>query len=707
MIYSANKYLGTVILFISLALTTFLQGALPVIRTYKSTDDLISGKMENVSLLDDGRLCLSPVMTMVFDTGDPYIWAMARDLRGNLYLGTGNDGRVYKITAQGDTSLFFDAPEFEVYALAVDKQDHVYAATSPNGKIYRIKPDGTNEIFFQPDETYIWDIELDADGDLIVATGSTGKLIRVKSDGSSKLIHSSETEHIRCIAINRQNRLYWGTSSPGLIYCLLPQNKPYVVHDPGAEEVHDISIADDGMIFAAVFTERERPRPGQQITQEDKSRETPESEGETVLSSLSMLVEEALGAKTKTQLLMITPDGYAKNLWRKADDVQALQVFDNDVLVGTNNKGRIFRVTRSGETSVVNEVETTHVSALLKTNDDILFIATSNMGRCYRSDPSLNDRGTYESQTIDAGNLADWGVVQWQGKGMVTFATRSGNTGKPENTWSKWENTVTDQGILRIKSPAARFLQWRCELQNQKTVTPEIRQISLSYIQKNLPPEIGEITIHPHHDYISLPRMPSEEKGIVEPQTVPKAEEKKGYRSVDWQFSDPNHDALEFDVYYRKTEEKYWHLLVKGYAANYYSWDTYQLQDGIYQLKIVAFDGCHLPADEGLTSEKISQAFVVDNTGPVIKDIRQQKRGTGFLLSFAACDEGSALLDVHYSVNAGGWQSLNPVDGICDSPCETFHIELLQRIEQGEITIKAKDRFNNSSIVHATLNPLK
>ncbi len=678
-------------------------GAQPKLYTLKTINDFLPGKMDHLSLLFDGRLCLAPTAQLLCDTGDPYIWDIARDSRGNLFLATGNDGRVYKVTSKGDTSLFFDAPEFGVYALAIDKQDRLYAATSPKGKVYRIKADGNHEVFFQTQDTYIWDVELDAHGNLLVATGSKARVFRVKADGNSQLICESEAEHIRCLAIDSQNRVYWGTASPGIIYRLQANDQPFAVYDPCAEEVHKLAIAKDGKIFAAVFAEQERGRLAPPRSQEEKPRETIESDGETVLSSLSMLIEETMGAeKAKTQLLMLTPEGYATNLWNQNEDVQTILIADDEVMVGSSKNGRLFRVNRAGEASLVSEMGQTHISALLRTNDDKLYVATSNMGQCFLLHPTLSERGSYQSPTIDAKNMSNWGVLRWQGKGLVSFSTRSGNSQQPEKTWSHWEKVENDQGVLRIKSPIARFLQLRCELHNQKGEAPEVTEITVSYLQKNLPPEIGEIIIHPVDVFLGTVQTYGDDKGIVDPQPVPKGEDKKGYRSVSWKFSDPNEDPLLFDLYYRKNSEKLWHPLVKQYAGYYYSWDTNQFQDGIYYLQIVASDACDLPLGEGLSSEKISREFTVDNTAPVIKITKQQNRSAEVLLTFSVCDALTPLEQVLISLNAQGWQQINPDDGICDSLCENFTLKKPKEIKVEEIAIKAIDRCHNISVQHTT-----
>ena len=60
--------------------------------------------------------------------------------------------------------------------------------------------------------------------------------------------------------------------------------------------------------------------------------------------------------------------------------------------------------------------------------------------------------------------MATWGLIRWEGAGSVALFTRSGNTEKPDDSWSDWAGPYTRKEGDAIKSPPARFLQWRAVL---------------------------------------------------------------------------------------------------------------------------------------------------------------------------------------------------------------------------------------------------
>jgi len=91
----------------------------------------------------------------LFDTGQAYIWSSVADARGNVYLGTGHDGRIYRVTPDGKGALWYDAAELDVTALAVAADGTLFAGTSPDGKVYRIGTDGKAEVYFDPPDNIL------------------------------------------------------------------------------------------------------------------------------------------------------------------------------------------------------------------------------------------------------------------------------------------------------------------------------------------------------------------------------------------------------------------------------------------------------------------------------------------------------------------------------------------------------------------------
>src|SRR4051812_12470080 len=122
------------------------------IRTY---DEFRRGKLTDLSLTSDNELILAPKFNAVFNTEQTMVWSMVADSKGNVYLGTGHDGKIFKVDSTGKGTMIADLAELDVSALALDSKDVLYAGTSPDGKVYKIDG-GTPRPFYSPGTKYIW-----------------------------------------------------------------------------------------------------------------------------------------------------------------------------------------------------------------------------------------------------------------------------------------------------------------------------------------------------------------------------------------------------------------------------------------------------------------------------------------------------------------------------------------------------------------------
>src|ERR1700750_56493 len=112
-----------------------------------------------------------------------------------------------------------------------------------------------------------------------------------------------------------------------------------------------------------------------------------------------------------------------------------------------------------------------------------IYYATANPGKLYRLSADRAAKGTYESDTRDAGMVASWGAISWHGTtppgSRIEISTRSGNTDAPNDTWSPWSPPYATAEGSSITSPKARFLQWRAVLTG--SATPVLTSVTAAY----------------------------------------------------------------------------------------------------------------------------------------------------------------------------------------------------------------------------------
>ena len=187
---------------------------------------------------------------------------------------------------------------------------------------------------------------------------------------------------------------------------------------------------------------------------------------------------------------------------------------------------------------------------------------------------------------------------------------------------------------------------------------------------------------------------------------VPQGFVQKSYQSVVWTADDPNDDQLEFSIYFRGENETTWKLLKDKLDTRYYSWDTTMMPDGAYYLKIVASDAPANPSGEGLTSERESDRFEVDNTPPAIAQLTAEYAGSAgaVRVRFQASDPASSIARAQYSLDAEDWSLVFPAGGLSDSSRENYDFQL-QKVTPGEhtVTIRVYDQFENVTSAKATV----
>ena len=122
-----------------------------------------------------------------FAPGTKYIWDLAFDKSGNLYVATGDRGEIYKVTPKGDHSLFFKSDETHIRVLALDAQGNLIAGTDGSGLIYRISPSGEGFVLYSAPKKEITALALDRQGN-IYAAGVGEKRAGSNAPGSAPIV---------------------------------------------------------------------------------------------------------------------------------------------------------------------------------------------------------------------------------------------------------------------------------------------------------------------------------------------------------------------------------------------------------------------------------------------------------------------------------------------------------------------------------------
>jgi len=739
-------------------------------RTWRqaSYEDFLKGTPHGVAVRSDGRLELAPKFTLVADADASYLWSLRVDPKGALYAAGGSPAKVFRFegAVPGKPATVFESTELVAQAIAFDARGNLYVATSPDGKVYRVSASGEKTVFFDPKSKYIWDLVFATDGTLFVATGDKGQIFAVAPDGKSELFYASDEAHIRVFAFDKNNNLLAGTEPSGRILRISrpgnnshkgkdsPAGEGFVLYETGKREVTALTVAPDGEIYAAAIGEKQHPAappPTTVIT-------TPQ--GTTTVTGGAVVLGGQPQGQTpfipfpqqlSSSIYRLSTEGAPEELWSSRDDVVYSLALNSDgrLLAGTGNSGALLAIDGRGVFAQLAKAGSAQITGIARNSAGKLFLCTANPGKVFSVGPEYEPEGTYESRSFDAQLFSHWGRLDWwspppssaeksggrssatSGAPRLEFFVRSGNTEDPGKEWSRWFGPYAKSGSS-AECPPARFVQWKAVIHDGRS-GDGVSWVSLAYLPRNVAPVIDAIAVQDpgvraqanliiqtgQQPSVNLRQPPTANPtGVVITQSTsparfeqpPQGFRDKGYQSVLWNAHDENDDDLRFSVYFRGENETDWKLLKDKLEQKFYSWDSTAMPDGAYYLKIVATDSLSNPPTQALTTERESERFVVDNTPPMVDELKAeigdaQETAT---VHFVARDVTSSIDRAQYSVDGGDWVIVMPRNGISDAPEERYEFSISLPANspprsEHTVAVRAYDRFDNVGSAKTTV----
>ena len=728
-------------------------------------EEFDKGTAKGVALRSDGKMFLAPRFAEFADANLAYLLQIRADSKGNLYAAGGSNAKVLRIDASGKSTSVFESSELAAQALAIDAAGNLFVGTSPDGKVYKVTPGGQSSVFFDPKTKYIWDLAVDKDGTVYVATGDTGKIFSVAPDGKGQVFYSSEETHIRSLAFDGNANVLAGTEPSGRVLRIpkaAANRRAFVLYETSKKEITTLLEAANGDLYVAAVGEKTTPAPApprpvaadnNTVTSNFAISLGPAANQGGAFPQPQPIPFTPLFTVNSSSVYRIAADGSPEELWSARDDVVYSMGLlpGGKLLLGTGNDGAVLELEGNRVFSKLVKASSRQVTSIAAGPGGKLFLAAANPGKIFALGPENESEGTYESQPFDAHIFSRWGRTVWWGENIgpannsgaarVTIYARSGNTSDPDSNWSDWAGPYANPSGDKLDCPAARFVQWKAVLRGAaSSPAPAIDWFSIAYLPKNIAPVVTAIALQDpgvRVQGISLPaggagsqtsaqiRMPQPppsassansafsvntisnlgpSSGPAHFDPVPQGFSQKGYQSVLWTADDANDDQLEFAVYFRGENETSWKLLKDKLDTRFYSWDTTSLPDGAYYLKIVASDGPSNPNGEGLSFERESDRFVVDNTPPSIAQLTADSVSAGVRVRFQASAAVSFITRAQYSLDAGDWTLVFPAGGLSDAPRENYDFQL-QKIPAGEhtITVRVYDQFDNVSSAKTTV----
>ncbi|HMK30140.1 MAG TPA: hypothetical protein VK473_10680 [Terriglobales bacterium] len=543
-----------------------------------------------------------------FDPKTKYIWSLALDAQGRLYVATGDRGEIFRVETSGSSSLFFKSDEAHIRVLAIDSRGNVIAGSDGSGLVYRISPAGEGFVLYSASKKEITALAIDARGDIFAAGVGEKRPQGLTFPGpqpTAPAVPPPTSSGPAGLTVGPPTGPALGTTSPispfstaggSEIYRIVPDGSPKRIWSSHDDLVYSLGFDKSGRLLAGTGNR------GRIFVVESEDRFTD------------------LGKASASQVT-----GIAKAL-------------DGGLYLATSNLGKVFLV--SGKTDSDGTFESDVLDARI----------FSRWGRA-----QVRATGYYElfgrSGNVDNPdrNWSPWKKVDLAHEAPLDT---------PPARFLQWKVVLHPANPpTTLDSVLINYLP--------KNVAPEVDEV---YVQTGarFQPAVKPLGVQE-----SVTVGPSTPAPAARFDAAPVAVRDPHSIAVRWTAHDENDDDLLYSLYYRGDGETRWKLLKGDLSDKYYSFDAALLPDGGYSILVVASDApSH--SEGALTDARESARFEVDTTPPQIERLVGQMNGNSIHVTFRAVDSFSPIQRAEYSVDAGDWQLVEPVGQLSDYRIENY-----------------------------------
>jgi hypothetical protein len=291
----------------------------------------------------------------------------------------------------------------------------------------------------------------------------------------------------------------------------------------------------------------------------------------------------------------------------------------------------------------------------------------------------------WTSKVLDAGIRARFGQLSWDSSGALELSTRTGNTKEPDDTWSAWSNPLGAPGL--VTSPVGRYLQVRARF--AKDPNAVLNQVEIAFLTDNLRAVLTSVDT----------RGGDGESGDDQPKASggPVTRRAETTLNLTWKVDNPDKDELRYRLQYRLLGTSDWFDLLKPgekLSKESYSWETSDLPEGRYRVRVTASDETSNPPDRVTKDVRESGIVLVDNTPPSIEALT----ATGQHLKGIALDGVGPIARIEVSVaGSDEWFPFFPADGIFDEQREELDLDVknLVRTLPALVSVRVYDKASN------------
>ncbi len=664
--------------------------------TTAASADYAGAETHGLVVDPDGVITLGPAAESFPVDSLEVVWSAAVLADGRVALG-GDGGRIVRWSRGRGAAPWVTLPVGQVLSLLADGDDLI-AGTGPDGLVYRIRANGDTAMIAATGERYVWALAPAGRAGWFAGTGPHGRVLRIGRDGKRRVLLDTDEQNIVSLIADGKGGAIAGGDTHGRVIALTADGAARTLYDAEEDEIRGLALGPDGAVYAAALSAKAVENAGDDDDAPPRPTRRPAShEG--------------------AHVYRIVPDSLAALWWTAPDPIVfALAGTRDGVVAATGHRAGLFVIQGAGRASRWLSPPEAQVTALARDGAGTLYAATSNPARLWEVRPGAGRSGELLAPVLDAQRIARFGRIRWFGRSggaRIELDTRSGNAAEPDTTWSPWSGgAATDAGRM-VEAPPARYLQWRLRLTGGD---PRIESVEVSWRENNVPPEVAGVRIAAPAEGFREGRLSPRTEPVtqelpggrrVEFSLKRRSDEAdlqalplwaQGLRSVQWSAADPNDDPLTYRIDVAREGDDTWLPVTRDLGDSVYVWDTHSVPDGRYRLRVTASDVAGNAVGEEREGFAVGPVFTVDNTPPEFTSL-EVTGGAGRILVKGAASDANPVARIEVAVDQDDWRAVTPARGLDDDARPAFEATL-RSVAPGAhaVTVRIVDRAGNFAV---------
>lgn len=528
------------------------------------------------------------------------VYAVSAGPDGAVYASCSPDAKVYRCEAGKEPEVFYEPGEKHVWALQWVGNE-LYVATGNRGRLFKVVAKGKGSVVYDGEESNLRCLAVDKDGKLLVGTEGRGILLRLEEEARAFALFDSGRGEVRQIAVDEAGRIAFvsgGKADSGIKKPAPSASSVTISLKAGSSGSGDDSKKEEAGKDGSPAGSGPKPEPAPAAS--------PSGGGD-----LWLLVEPGFAKR------LWSGNEFPQSVARHAGE-WVIGTGGEGRVVGVDDGGKEKIVAKLGSKDVTALVAAGGVLWAGASNEAAwLKFGPAGKDGWYRSDAidaggfsmwgALKTEGTGVALKTRSGNTRDpdgtWG--DWQ-------ALTGGKVGSAPARYLQFELRFESGGMAR----RAEFFY------TPRNLPPDVDRIVVLPPGEGYEP--APRTAMPSSPKSASQIASSKKDGTGdstgdEPRFA--RVDRRSFRTLTWAASDPNGDKLEYRVAWRARGQGEFVDLGEPLDRPLLSLDTSGWADGGYEFRVLASDRPSNPA-AALQGEKISDLVIIDNRAPQISGAR-------------------------------------------------------------------------------------